>query len=265
DLAARQRTLRSDLKAATDALIVMAKALEEHDRASTAHGEQTAERAVALARALHLDEDAQSRIRMGAQLRDVGYARLPAELVAHRGQLSKEEREVIERHPLLGEELLRGYTPLATVLPIVRMHHEHLDGSGYPTRVRGEEIPLEVRIVTVADRFEALLVDRPDRAAMSEPEAIHVLQEEVVRGHLDAWKASRCSMWCTLSRPRSTARSRASPKWCWPTTTCRTGPAPRSRALCAASSPIPRSSSSPPTRAQKRCPMWRARARSGTS
>ncbi|HYY54552.1 MAG TPA: HD domain-containing phosphohydrolase [Candidatus Dormibacteraeota bacterium] len=186
DLAARQRTLRGDLKAATDALVTLAKALEQHDRSSPPHGEQTAERAVALARALHLDEDAQSRIRLGAQLRDIGYAKLPPELVAHRGQLSSEEREVIERHPLLGEELLRGFTPLAHVLPIVRMHHEHLDGSGYPTRVRGEEIPLEVRIVTVADRYEALLVDRPDRAAVRAEEAVHMLQEEVVRGRLDA-------------------------------------------------------------------------------
>ena len=186
DLAARQRTLRGDLKAATDALVTLAKALEQHDRSSPPHGEQTAERAVALARSLHLDEDAQSRIRLGAQLRDIGYAKLPPELVAHRGQLSSEEREVIERHPLLGEELLRGFTPLAHVLPIVRMHHEHLDGSGYPTRVRGEEIPLEVRIVTVADRYEALLVDRPDRAAVRAEEAVHMLQEEVVRGRLDA-------------------------------------------------------------------------------
>ena len=186
DLAARQRTLRGDLKAATDALVVLAKALEQHDRSSPAHGEQSADRAVAIARALHLDEETQQRIRLGAQLRDVGYAKLPAELVAHRGQLSKEEREVIERHPLLGEELLRGFSPLAHVLPIVRMHHEHLDGSGYPTRVRGEEIPLEVRIVSVADRYEALLLDRPDRAAQRPEEAIHLLQEEVVRGHLDA-------------------------------------------------------------------------------
>lgn len=186
DLAARQRTLRGDLKAATDALVVLAKALEQHDRSSPSHGEQTAERAVALARALHLDEETEDRIRLGVQLRDIGYAKLPPELVAHRGQLSKEEREVIERHPLLGEELLRGFTPLAHVLPIVRMHHEHLDGSGYPTRVRGEEIPLEVRIISVADRYEALLVDRPDRAAMTKAEALRMLQEEVVRGHLDA-------------------------------------------------------------------------------
>jgi response regulator RpfG family c-di-GMP phosphodiesterase len=186
DLAARQRSLRGDLKAATEALVVLAKALEQHDRSSPAHGEETAERAAALARALHLDEEGQQRVRIGAQLRDIGYAKLPAELVAHRGQLSKEEREVIERHPLLGEELLRGFSPLAHILPIVRMHHEHLDGSGYPTRVRGTEIPLEVRIVSVADRYEALLVDRPDRAAVKPEEALRVLQEEVVRGHLDA-------------------------------------------------------------------------------
>jgi response regulator RpfG family c-di-GMP phosphodiesterase len=185
-LAARQRTLRGDLKAATDALVVLAKALEQHDRSSPPHGEETTDRAVALAQALQLNEEVQERIRLGAQLRDIGYARLPAELVAHRGQLSKEEREVLERHPLLGEELLRGFTPLAHVLPIVRMHHEHLDGSGYPTRVRGEEIPLEVRIVSVADQYEALLVDRPDRAALRPAEAVRLLQEEVVRGRLDA-------------------------------------------------------------------------------
>jgi HD-GYP domain-containing protein (c-di-GMP phosphodiesterase class II) len=66
------------------------------------------------------------------------------------------------------------------------MHHEHLDGSGYPTRVRGLEIPLEVRIVTVADRFEALLADRPDRPAVSEAQAVRILQGSVAHGELDA-------------------------------------------------------------------------------
>src|SRR3989442_143377 len=107
DLAARQRTLRSDLKAATEALIVMAKALEEHDRSSPAHGEQTADRAVALARALHLDEDAQSRIRMGAQLRDIGYARLPAEPVR-----------------ILQEAVVRGHLDAAVVAALATIVRE---------------------------------------------------------------------------------------------------------------------------------------------
>ena len=100
--------------------------------------------------------------------------------------LSEEDRASMQRHTILGEDLLRGFSPLAHVLPILRLHHEHLDGSGYPDRLRGEQIPLEVRIVTVADRYEALLVDRPDRAALSPSEALKELQEQVVRGQLDA-------------------------------------------------------------------------------
>ena len=76
-------------------------------------------------------------------------------------------------------------TPLAPILPIVRWHHERLDGQGYPDHLPAEKIPLEVRIVSVADRFEALLVDRPDRAAVSEQEAVRIMQGAVARGEID--------------------------------------------------------------------------------
>ena len=72
-----------------------------------------------------------------------------------------------------------------TILPIVRWHHERLDGAGYPDHLRAEQLPLEVRIVTVADRFEALLLDRTDRAAVSEQEAVRILQNAVANGELD--------------------------------------------------------------------------------
>jgi putative two-component system response regulator len=68
----------------------------------------------------------------------------------------------------------------------VRHHHERLDGTGYPDGLRAEQIPLEVRIVSVADRFEALLADRADRPAVSEAEAVRILQSAVARGELDA-------------------------------------------------------------------------------
>jgi HD-GYP domain-containing protein (c-di-GMP phosphodiesterase class II) len=115
----------------------------------------------------------------------VGNARLPPPIVHKAGELTSHEREAVEQHPLLGEELLRHVSPLAPILPIVRWHHERLDGAGYPDHLPAEKIPLEVRIVSVADRFEALLVDRPDRAAVSEPEAVRILQGAVGRGELD--------------------------------------------------------------------------------
>jgi HD-GYP domain-containing protein (c-di-GMP phosphodiesterase class II) len=177
--------LARDMGAAADALITLATSLESHDRFMMGHGERVAARAVSIAGVLGLDQTAISTIRLGALLRDVGNAQLPPPIVHKAGELTPHEREAIERHPLLGEELLKHVTPLAPILPIVRWHHERLDGGGYPDHLPAEKIPLEVRIVSVADRFEALLVDRPDRAAVSEQEAVRIMQGAVARGELD--------------------------------------------------------------------------------
>jgi putative two-component system response regulator len=149
------------------------------------HSERIAARAVGIAQVLGLDEAAIRTVRLGALLRDIGNAKLPPALVQKAGELSASEREILERHPILGEEILKGLAPLRGILPIVRWHHERLDGAGYPDRVRAEQLPLEVRIVTVADRFEALLLDRTDRAAVSEQEAVRIIQSAVANGELD--------------------------------------------------------------------------------
>jgi len=185
ELLVREMRLVRDMGAAADALITLATSLEAHDRLLMGHGERVAARAVLIAEVLGLDQVAIGTIRLGALLRDVGNAKLPPPIVHKAGELAPHEREAIERHPLLGEELLKHVTPLAPILPIVRWHHERLDGQGYPDRLPAEKIPLEVRIVSVADRFEALLVDRPDRSAVSEQEAVRIMQGAVARGELD--------------------------------------------------------------------------------
>ena len=186
ELVVRERRLDHDLQSAAEALIVLASAIGSHDRADPKHSERVASRAVQIGRALGLDESARLTIRLGALLKDVGNARLPAALLAKQGELSPEERATLERHPLLGEEILSGFKRLERLLPIVRHHHERLDGKGYPDGLRAEQLPLEVRIVTVADRFEALLADRPDRPAVPEAEAVRILQGAVAKGELDA-------------------------------------------------------------------------------
>ena len=186
DLLVRERSLDHDLQAAAEALIVLASAIGSHDRPSAGHGERVASRAVQIGRALGLDDSTRMTIRLGALLRDVGNARLPAAILTKSGELSPEERAMLERHPILGEEILSGFKRLSGLLPIVRHHHERLDGTGYPDALRAEQIPLEVRIVSVADRFEALLADRADRPAVSEAEAVRILQSAVARGELDA-------------------------------------------------------------------------------
>ena len=184
-LLVRERRIERDLDAAADALITLATALESHDRATMGHSERVAGRAVAIAQVLGLDESALRSVRLGALLRDIGNAKLPPALVQRAGELSPGERALVEAHPILGEEILKGLAPLRSILPIVRWHHERLDGGGYPDHLRAEALPLEVRVVTVADRFEALLVERIDRAAVSEQEAVRILQSAVGKGELD--------------------------------------------------------------------------------
>jgi response regulator RpfG family c-di-GMP phosphodiesterase len=186
DLLVRERNLDHDLQSAAEALIVLASAISSHDRSASGHEERVAARAVQIGRALGLDESSRMTIRLGALLRDVGNARLPAGLLTKSGELTPEERALLERHPVFGEEILTGFKRLAGLLPIVRHHHERLDGTGYPDGLRAEQIPLEVRIVSVADRFEALLTDRADRPAISQAEAVRVLQGAVAKGELDA-------------------------------------------------------------------------------
>jgi len=166
--------------------VALATAFESHDRSTLGHSERVAARAAGIARRLGLDDASSRNVRLGALLRDIGNSKLPIGLLRKATELSGEERIAIEGHPILGEELLAGFRPLARLLPIIRSHHEHLDGSGYPDGLRAPQIPLEVRIVAVADRFEALLIDRPDRTAVAAAEAVANLQQAVQRGELDA-------------------------------------------------------------------------------
>src|SRR5206468_12572300 len=113
DLLVRERSLDHDLQAAAEALIVLAGAIGSHDRPSAGHGERVAARAVQIGRALGLDESTRMTIRLGALLRDVGNARLPAGLLSKATELTPEERAMLERHPVLGEEILTGFKRLS--------------------------------------------------------------------------------------------------------------------------------------------------------
>jgi len=186
DLEVRERQLARDVDAAAEALVSLAMAFESHDRSTAGHSERVANRAVAIALAVGLDAATCQTVRLGALLRDIGNSKLPLALIRSASELTPEERRQVQQHSILGEELLARFRPLARLLPIVRSHHEQLDGSGYPDGLKAPQIPLEVRIVAVSDRYEALRIDRPDRPAMSAEAAVGVLQQSVQRGQLDA-------------------------------------------------------------------------------
>jgi putative nucleotidyltransferase with HDIG domain len=123
--------------------------------------------AVAVARALGLAPDELTTVRIGAYLHDVGKVRIPHEILNKPGRLTSEERELMELHPVYGLELLAGIEFPWDIRPIIRWHHEKLDGTGYPDHLSGDQIPLVAHIVGIADVYDALTSTRSYRAALS--------------------------------------------------------------------------------------------------
>jgi len=117
-------------------------------------------------------------IEQGALLHDVGKIGVPDAILRKQGKLTDEEWDVMKKHPELGYRLLRNIEFLHDILPTVRYHHEHWDGSGYPCGLRGEEIPLEARIFAVADAFDAITSKRPYSRARTYDEAADIIRKE---------------------------------------------------------------------------------------
>jgi len=125
------------------------------------------ELAEAVARRLGLDKQEAARIRRGAELHDVGKVAIPEGIVQKPGPLTDEEWDFMRRHPVIGERILAAAPALADLGPLVRSSHERFDGTGYPDRLAGEEIPLGARIIAVCDSFDAIVGGRPYRTAQN--------------------------------------------------------------------------------------------------
>ena len=136
----------------------------EHAGTLSEHSRSVAALAGRVCRALGLDEHETSVIERAALLHDVGKLAIPRAILDKPGALSDREWSVVQRHPVLGEALLRATAADAEVELLVRHHHERWDGSGYPDRLAGDEIPLGARIIAVCDAFDAMTSARPYRA-----------------------------------------------------------------------------------------------------
>jgi HD-GYP domain-containing protein (c-di-GMP phosphodiesterase class II) len=156
-----------------DGLVQM---MSVHDKETALHLDATASLADRTARAMGLDEETVLRCRIGARLHDVGKIAVDARIINKPASLTELEWATMTLHPAKGEEILLGIPALAVYAPIVRAHHERFDGTGYPDRMAGEEIPLESRVIAVADAFHAMTVPRPYR----KPFAVEVALEELI-------------------------------------------------------------------------------------
>jgi HD-GYP domain-containing protein (c-di-GMP phosphodiesterase class II) len=133
--------------------------------------------ALEVGRELDLDPRRMKNLELGALFHDIGKIGIPTDILLKAGPLTDEEWAIIRTHPELGEKILAPIEFLADVRPIVRACHEHWDGAGYPDGLRGEDIPLEARIILVVDAFHAMTSDRPYRDALSCEEACRRLKE----------------------------------------------------------------------------------------
>jgi len=134
--------------------------------------------AQAVADRLEVSPTQREALEMGALLHDIGEIRTPEALLQRAGQLTPEERQVIERHPTWGVEILETVPLLTPALDVVGGHHERFDGAGYPHKLRGEQIPLTARIFSVVDALDAMTHDRPYRPTRSASEALEVVRGE---------------------------------------------------------------------------------------
>ncbi|HEX6066991.1 MAG TPA: HD domain-containing phosphohydrolase [Longimicrobiales bacterium] len=142
-------------------------------------GRRVAEYALKLADAL--EYKGTDWLRIGAHMHDIGNSGLPKELLEKPGPLTAEEWQIVQKHTLLGSEIVNELEFPIELRPMIRNHHEHFDGTGYPDALRGDEIPVAARILCIADAFDALTSDRSYRPAFSTEQALNIMQSEAGR------------------------------------------------------------------------------------
>jgi putative two-component system response regulator len=166
-------------------LFALALAVEQRDRHTGGHCERLAFICVAMGVAMGLDRPSLVALYRGGYLHDVGKVGIPDSIMFKPGPLTADEWVTMRSHTTRGEEICRHMKSLASVLPIIRHHHERWDGSGYPDGLRGEQIPLLARIVQIVDIYDALANPRPYKAAYTSDQTLAVIQEETGRGWRD--------------------------------------------------------------------------------
>jgi putative two-component system response regulator len=188
ELMSRSRSLlklkrhTDELENAETVLFTLALSVEAKDPYTNGHCDRLARYSVALGRELGLTPEYLKALHRGGILHDVGKIGIPDSILLKPGPLTREERTIMQTHPIIGERICAPLKSLRLVLPIIRHHHERLDGSGYPDGLAGEAIPLTSRVLQVVDLFDAFTTQRPYKPAYSLEQSFALMQEEASRG-----------------------------------------------------------------------------------
>jgi cyclic di-GMP phosphodiesterase len=188
ELKARVRSLMQlkqftdELDSAELVLRTLALMIEARDAYTQGHCERLAAYATLLGQRLGLPQDDLTALAKGGYFHDIGKIAIPDSILLKPGPLTPEEFERMKEHTIIGERLCGDLRALHKVRPIVRHHHEHLDGSGYPDHLAGDAVPLLAQIIGIVDVYDAITTNRPYRAALSQETAFKALREEVTCG-----------------------------------------------------------------------------------
>ena len=176
----RQKIAKLTKKAnqsSVESIFAFAKTIELKDHYTGNHVEKTVYYATEIARLLGLPEPEVKLIERASILHDLGKIGISEKILLKKEALTKKEFEKIKEHPRIGANILRPIQSLHSLAPLILYHHERWDGKGYPSGLKGEEIPVGARIIAIADVYQALISDRPYRKAMSKKEAVNIIKD----------------------------------------------------------------------------------------
>lgn len=155
----------------------LANALDARDGYTANHSQRVSQIAIDIAQAVHLPPQDIEALRIGALLHDIGKIGIPDYILQKPGVLSDAEFALIRQHPIIGCRILEGVKGFSPYLPVVELHHENWDGTGYPYGLKGKDVPLASRIVHIADAWDAMTSDRPYRRGFTHRRALSIIQQ----------------------------------------------------------------------------------------
>jgi putative two-component system response regulator len=173
----RQRELNQRLDATEGVLFALARAVEARDRHTIHHAERVGRYSEAIGAAQGLGSEDCELLYQGGVLHDLGKIAIPDAILLKPGPLNNEEFAVMRTHSIEGERICLSLRSVSHYLPIIRHHHERVDGAGYPDHLVGKDIPLQARIAAISDAWDAMVSDRPYRAGLGEDEALRRLRQ----------------------------------------------------------------------------------------